>query len=162
MATPFAHPVISEDEESNVESVGADSHIPGRDCHRKSPSARMGPTTLKFESDGQGPEQGDWRWAFQLGVVLPEPGVRAGQNTYGLGLRRRKNESPAVAAILTPPRRAAMFPRYCHHCHLSLHLKCALRRGISLAAQYHPLRHPTLLPQLTPRVSPRVWPPPVG
>jgi hypothetical protein len=71
------------DLESDLESVDADTHIPGWDA-RKSPSARMAHPvdgTYDSESDGQGPEQGDWRWAFQLGVAA----ARAGKADGGSG-----------------------------------------------------------------------------
>jgi len=67
-AAAVAHTAISE-EESDLESVEADSHIPGRDT-RRTPGARMAQPadgTYDSESDGQGPKQRDWRWAFKLG-----------------------------------------------------------------------------------------------
>jgi len=92
-----AHAAISEEEESDVESVDADTHIPGRDYPRKTPCARMArPTdgTYDSESDGQGPEQGDWRWAFELGVAAARAGrVNGSEDTHidSGGFHRAKN-----------------------------------------------------------------------
>jgi len=69
-AASVAHAAISE-EDSDLESVEADSHIPGWDT-RRTPGARMAQPadgTYDSESDGRGPEQGDWHWAFDLGVA---------------------------------------------------------------------------------------------
>jgi len=67
-AAPVAHAAISEEEESDVESVDADSHIPGWET-RRTPCARTArpeDTIYDSESDGLCPKQRDWRWAFKL------------------------------------------------------------------------------------------------
>ena len=74
-AASVAHMAISE-EESDLESVEADSHIPGRDT-RRTPGARMAQPadgTYDSESDGQGPEEAAWHWAFELGVAAARAG----------------------------------------------------------------------------------------
>jgi len=68
-AASVAHTAISEEEESDVESVDADSHIPGWET-RRTPCARTArpvDTIYDLESDGLRPKPRDWRWAFKLG-----------------------------------------------------------------------------------------------
>ena len=67
-ATSVAHMAISE-EESDVESVETDSHIPGWEIRRTpcTKIARPEDTIYDSELDALCPKQRDWRWAFKSG-----------------------------------------------------------------------------------------------
>jgi hypothetical protein len=83
-----ASTVAVEEDESDLESVDADGHIPGQNGREVAGmAARMArPATGSYdsESDSQGPQQGDWRWAFELGLAA----ARAGNADKGSGDRR--------------------------------------------------------------------------
>jgi hypothetical protein len=80
-----ASTVAVEEDESDLESVNADGHIPGQTGREVAGVAvRMAQSatgSYDSESDGQGPQQGDWRWALELGLAA----ARAGNVDNGSG-----------------------------------------------------------------------------